>query len=176
MAGSDLAFACSAALTKLEGVTLALVLAAALLAAATAQRGRRGLSGLFLLLAPAAIVPWRLWLAHHELPRLRTDYDSGRLLHPCLSRIESSVSRFGAQHIIEFLFRFDQWLLVLPLAAVALALSMRRLARPHLSLALGRDLVHRLGCRLLDRSARNPVLRQLIGGQSREHPADRLAR
>jgi len=120
----------AAALTKLEGVTLALVLATALLAAATLQHGRRGLSGLYLLLAPAAIIPWRVWLAHHELPGSSPDYDWGRLLHPLslANRIERL--QIAAQHMIEFLFRFDQWLLVLPLAALALALSLRRLAVP----------------------------------------------
>jgi hypothetical protein len=125
----------AAALTKLEGVTLAFVLAAVLAAAAIVQRGRGGLSGLYLFLAPLVIVPWRVWLSRHDLPVSSPDYDLSRLLHPLSLASRIDRLQIAAHEMIEFLFRFDQWLLVVPLAAVALVLSMRRVAAPTLVIA-----------------------------------------
>ena len=69
-------FLAGAALTKDEGVLLGLLLAVSIIAAGFAMRGRRAVSGFFLLLGPLALLPWRFWLESHHQPGL----GEGRLL------------------------------------------------------------------------------------------------
>jgi hypothetical protein len=72
----------AATLTKLEGSTLALLLAVVVLVAGLAMHGRSALPAAWLLLAPAAIVPWQLWLNHYGLRASAADYDATDLLDP----------------------------------------------------------------------------------------------
>ena len=116
----------AATLTKLEGLTLGLLLVAVVAGAAFVIRGPAAWHALFLLIGPAAIVPWRLWLADHHLPTSATDYHASYLLRPGF--LADRVSRFtyAAHFILHSVFRTGDWLVVLPLAVIALALSAWR--------------------------------------------------
>jgi hypothetical protein len=76
-------FAAAASLTKFEGLFFTSLLVMTVVAAAFARYGRRGLPAAWLLLAPAGIVIWRIWLHRHGLPTANsTDYHLTDLLDP----------------------------------------------------------------------------------------------
>jgi hypothetical protein len=124
----------AAALTKLEGATLGLLLAVVVAAAAFVLRGRAGAPALLLLLGPAAIEPWRLWLGSHHLPVSATDYHASDLLK--LHFLSARTWRFdyAAHWMLHSVFRTGQWLVILPLALVALLLASGRV--PVISVAI----------------------------------------
>jgi hypothetical protein len=72
----------AATLTKLEGAFLATLLIAVVLAAGFTLYRRAALPALLLLLGPAAILPWRLWLHRHDLPTSAVDYHATDLFDP----------------------------------------------------------------------------------------------
>jgi hypothetical protein len=75
-------FLAAATLTKLEGLDGALLVVAVVVIPAAVRKGRWARRGLLLLLGPALIIPWRIWLATHGLPTSATDYHMSELLHP----------------------------------------------------------------------------------------------
>jgi hypothetical protein len=76
-------FVAAAALTKFEGFFFGTLLAIAIAAAALVKYGRRGLPAAWLLLAPAGIVLWRIWLSRHGLPTANSsDYHVSDLFDP----------------------------------------------------------------------------------------------
>jgi len=76
-------FVAAGCLTKFEGFFFAGLLAIVILAAALVGSGRRGLSAAWLLLAPACILVWRLWLGRHGLPTTNSnDYHLSDVLDP----------------------------------------------------------------------------------------------
>jgi hypothetical protein len=72
----------AASLTKVEGAFFAVLLAVVVAGAGLILRGRVALPALALLLAPALLVPWKLWLSRHGLPSSSPDYQLGDLLRP----------------------------------------------------------------------------------------------
>lgn len=80
--GLALVFLMAASLTKVEGVVFGSLLVAVVLAAAFVRYRRAGRPALVLLLGPAAIVPWHLWLAQHQVPTSTSDYNAPHLLSP----------------------------------------------------------------------------------------------
>ena len=71
------------ALTKFEGLFFGGLLALTLVGTAFVRFGRRGLPAAWLLLAPAGIVLWRIWLSRHGLPTANSsDYHLSDVLDP----------------------------------------------------------------------------------------------
>jgi hypothetical protein len=76
-------FIAAAALTKFEGLFFGGLLALTLVGTAFVRFGRRGLPAAWLLLAPAGIVLWRIWLSRHGLPTANSsDYHLSDVLDP----------------------------------------------------------------------------------------------
>jgi hypothetical protein len=124
-------FLAGGALTKLEGLSLGLLLALLVTAAAFVRYGRAGWPALGLVAALLVVEPWRLWLRRHGLPTSSTDYHPSVLFHPVF--LAHRLGRFGsALHwLLHSVFRTSQWLVILPLALVAIgaaALRARMLA------------------------------------------------
>jgi hypothetical protein len=121
-----------AALTKNEGLPLAVLLAVLLAAAALLARRPRPLAPLGLAaVAALAVVPWKLWLSANELPQTTEfyyrdlfDFD---FLSDRLDRLSTALAEEPS-----YLLSPEQWLLAVPLALVAAALVLPR--RPGLAL------------------------------------------
>jgi hypothetical protein len=77
-----LLFLAAAALTKLEGVLSGAALAVAIVGASLVQYRRAGARAAVLLLGPAVILVWRVWLSAHGLRGSSPDYDLAKLLDP----------------------------------------------------------------------------------------------
>jgi hypothetical protein len=116
----------AATLTKLEGITMALLLVLVVAGGAFAMRGRAGWPALLLLIGPAAIVPWRLWLHSHHFPTTPSDYRVSDLLHPAFLVHHWSLFSFAFQWVLHFVFRPSVWLVALPLGVIAILLAARR--------------------------------------------------
>ncbi len=119
-------FLVAATLTKLEGVTLAVLLVAVVVAGAFVLRGKAGWPALLLLIGPAAIVPWRLWLRFHDFPTSPSDYHASDLLRPAFLVDHWSHFTYALQWAVHFLFRPDAWLVAPPLCVLAIVLSATR--------------------------------------------------
>lgn len=124
----------AASVTKTEGRSLALILAA-LAAAASVRSLRSRWPGLLaLVLAPLlAGLPWRLWLDANDVPiipdyRIGDAFDTG-YLGDRTDRLELALRELPA-----YLVGRDDWLLVLPIALAAGVLVARRV--PALALLL----------------------------------------
>jgi hypothetical protein len=118
-------FLAGAALTKEEGASLGLLLASITIVTGLVLRGRGTVTPLVLLLGPAAVVPWRIWLAMHRLPTSSTDYTASSLLHPLFLAGRTHRLSLALAWLTHSIFRTSQWLLVLPLALVAIVAAAR---------------------------------------------------
>lgn len=123
-------FFAGATLTKLEGLSLGLLLVTTIVVTALIVHGRRAARGLVLLGGPAAVEPWRLWLSHHHLPSSPTDYHASELLHPLF--LDHRLFRLTAalHWLLHSVFRTSQWLVVIPLALAAIVVVARRAPGP----------------------------------------------
>jgi hypothetical protein len=72
----------AAALTKLEGALFGAVLVAAVVVAGLVLYRRAGLPALVLLLGPAAMIPWHVWLTGNQVSSSTADYNAGHALSP----------------------------------------------------------------------------------------------
>jgi hypothetical protein len=131
----------AAAVTKIEGLPGALLVAVLLVAASRLRAWRAGLA---LLAAPvAAVVPWRIWMhAHHIHPNSAFPYskllDAG-YLGGRLGRLGTALADLPG-----YLLGLDRWLLAVPAALLLALLVVRR--RPALTvLVLGTALLAFLG-------------------------------
>jgi hypothetical protein len=114
---------------------LALTLALTLLVAAVALHGRAGLRMAVLLLGPAAILPWKLWLERHGFGNAPADYELSHALDPGYLAERTDRLAYAVEKMTSFLLlEYSQWLLTMPLTLVALAVAARRL--PVQSLAM----------------------------------------
>lgn len=121
-------FLVAATLLKNEGLLYALLIAAML--AVLAPR-RRVLVPLALGgAAVLALVPWKLWLSAHDVPR-NAAYDPGDLLRPGYLADRSDRLWTALQDVPAYFLSWDAWLVALPLA-LALAFALVR-TRPRLS-------------------------------------------
>jgi hypothetical protein len=104
-----------ATLTKDEGSMLGLLLVLVLIGAAIAQPSRRWPAALALLVGPALIEPWHLWLSEHHVTAKAEHYrwsrlvDFGYLSHKYW-RLEYALPKMAG-----FLFYGGHWTLVPPL-------------------------------------------------------------
>ena len=119
-------FLAAAALTKLEGLGDAALVASVVLAAALVRDGRAALPGLVLLLGPALVIPWRIWLSRHGLPTSSSDYRPAGLLHPLFldHRLGRLTTAFA--YLRHSIFDTGRWLLVGPLALGAVLVAARK--------------------------------------------------
>ncbi len=124
--GMAIVLLAAATLSKLEGITSAILLVAFMVAGAFVLRRRAGWPALLLLIGPAAIVPWRLWLRSHHLPTSASDYRASDLLRPAFLVKHWTQFTFSSHWIFNSLFNAGLWLVVLPLALFAIALAIRR--------------------------------------------------
>ncbi len=127
-------------LIKLEGATYALLLALIVIAGA-ALLGRRRviLPALALLLGLAAIEPWRLWLREHGLPTSSTDYHVSSFFHPLYMAHRAGRVHYSVVYVLHVMFKPGNWLVIVPLALVAMLCASRR--SPILAAASGAWLV-----------------------------------
>ena len=116
-----------ATLTKLEGATLGLLLVVVVVVAAFVLHRRAGSPARRLLLGPASIEPWRLWLGSHGLPVSATDYHASDLLRLHFLGDRTWRFTYAFHWMLHSVFRTGQWLVILPLALIALGLAARRL-------------------------------------------------
>ena len=124
-------FLAAAALTKSEGLPIAVVLGGTMLLVSVLRRPRRPLVPALVLLAPvAAIVPWNLWIRFNDVPA-QGDYRATDLLDPGLLADRLDRLSYAADKLPEYLFEPDRWLLVLPLMLAAALLAAPR--RPGLA-------------------------------------------
>jgi len=89
-------------------------------------RGRQGVAALALLGALVPIVPWRLWLSHHDLPTSSPDYHVSDLLRP--SFLSARTDRLtGALHWMLHGWSWQrQTSVIVYLAVVAILVSALR--------------------------------------------------
>jgi hypothetical protein len=124
--GLAIVFLVAANLTKLEGVTMTLLLIVFVAAAAFAMRRRAAWPVLLLLLGPLAVVPWRLWLRSHGLSSGPEDYHVSDLLRPAFLSDQWPRFTYALHWLLHFVFDTGAWVVVLPLALIAIALSALR--------------------------------------------------
>jgi hypothetical protein len=115
-------FTAAATYVKAEG----LIFSALIVLGAVAGRRRPGLAGLSLLLGPALVLPWRLWLRAHDLPTASTDYHLSELLHPAFLVHRLHRLTTALHWLLHSVFRTSQWQVLLPLALAAAAFASRR--------------------------------------------------
>jgi hypothetical protein len=114
-------------LTKLEGVSYALLLTVIVVGGALAlRRWRLALVALTLALAAAAIEPWRLYLGDHGLSASPQDYKVSNLLHPEYLAHRAGRITYSAHQVLDVMFSTHRWLVVLPLALFAIVAVARR--------------------------------------------------
>jgi hypothetical protein len=92
-----------------------------------------------LLIPVAALEPWRLWLDRHHFPSTSSDYHVTDMLDPAYMAQRVDRISYSADAILAAVFRPGQWLIVLPLALVAIAFTALRV--PKLAIACGAWLV-----------------------------------
>jgi hypothetical protein len=119
-------FCVAATLLKNEGLSFTLLIAVLL---ALTARGRRVRAPLAIALAAiVAIVPWKLWLNAHDVPRTPA-YDTHDLVRP--SYLADRIGRLGISlhEVPPYFFSWSAWLVAVPLA-IALAAVLVRSRRP----------------------------------------------
>jgi hypothetical protein len=72
----------AASLTKIEGAIFGALLTVVVVATGAAVRRRAALPALVLLLGPAALLPWRVWLAGNDVAASTPDYNTGSVFDP----------------------------------------------------------------------------------------------
>lgn len=122
-------------LTKLEGGFLAGLLILVGVSAGLALHGRGARLGLALLVAPAAIVPWRLWLAGHDLPTSATDYHPSDLLDPGFLADRTGRLTEALEYLLRSPFGQLETAAMVCIAATVLAAAASRI--PVISAAVG---------------------------------------
>ncbi len=124
-------FLAATALTKSEGLPIALLLAATMLLLALGASPQRPLAPALVLLAPvAALLPWKLWVRLNDIPPA-PDYRLSDALHPSLLADRFDRLSYAAGELPGYLFEPGRWLLAVPLMLAAVLLAAPR--RPALS-------------------------------------------
>lgn len=128
-------FLAAAALTKNEGLGFALTLVVLL---ALGSRGRLRTVGLLALAPVLAVLPWKLWLAAHDVVGARA-YRLSDLARPGYLLDRGDRLWTALADVPPYLLDWDRWLLVVPLTLALAALLLPR--RPSLSLYVAASLV-----------------------------------
>jgi hypothetical protein len=118
---------------KSEGLLLGLIFTAVAIIASLSMRGRAGIRSAALLVGPATIVPWLIWLHAHRQPLQSDVYSWGDLLRPDYLADRLGRLTYASGRMADSVFG-SHWLFVAPAALLAL-LMMARL-RPWLAAAL----------------------------------------
>jgi hypothetical protein len=105
----------AAASIKSEGLVLGLTFAIIALVASVAIRGRAGLKSAVLLIGPAAIIPWLIWLHVHHQPLQSDLYSWGDLLRPHYLGDRFGRLTYSVGQMLGMVFG-SRWLLVVPAA------------------------------------------------------------
>ena len=121
-------FMIAATLVKNEGLLYALLIA--VLLALLAGRRRMLVPAALGGAAVLAILPWKLWLSAHDVPR-NAAYDPGDLLRPGYLADRSERLWTALHDVPGYFLSWDAWLLALPLALALAAVLVR--TRPRLS-------------------------------------------
>jgi hypothetical protein len=125
----------AAAMTKVEGRSLGLVLAATATLASLRELRQRWPGLVVLAAVPVlAVLPWSRWLDAHHVP-LTPDYRLGDAFHAHYLLDRTDRLETAIRALPDYLVGGDGWLLVLPLALAAAALLVRR--APGLAVLLG---------------------------------------
>jgi hypothetical protein len=92
------------------------------------HRDRRiAIPALALLLGVAAIEPWKVWLSSHGLRTSSGDYQLSSALHPLYMAHRIGRVPYSSHEILRVMFSTHRWLVVLPLALLAILAAARRL-------------------------------------------------
>jgi hypothetical protein len=118
---------------KSEGLLLGLIFASVAIIASLSMCGRAGIRSAVLLVGPATIVPWLIWLHAHRQPLQSDDYSWGDLLRPDYLADRLGRLTYASGQMADSVFS-ARWLLVAPAALLALVMLARR--RPLLATAL----------------------------------------
>jgi hypothetical protein len=78
--GLAVVFLAAATLTKMEGALFGGLLAAVVIVTSFVTQRRTALPAAVLLIGPAMMLPWHLWLAGHRVPSSTADYNTPHLL------------------------------------------------------------------------------------------------
>jgi hypothetical protein len=120
-------FSAAGTMTKSEGLGYAMLLLVVVVGAALLLRLRRfALVGLALILGVVAIEPWRLWLSSNGLPTSSTDYRLSSVLHPGYLAHRADRIGYPVHEVLHVMFSPGRWLLVLPLAVLAIGVAARQ--------------------------------------------------
>ncbi len=132
-------FAAATCATKFEGLVLvgALLLVLVLLIAASSRR-RAALTAVVGLVALVGVLPWRLWMAAHDVHQY---HSIGQGLHPetLWSRLDRIPTAVWA--LLREMLDPSSWLLLVPVAVAAAALAFATRERRASALALGTAVV-----------------------------------
>lgn len=127
-------FLAAAVLTKAEAEGWAIMLIVAVVGAAVAIHGRRGLHTGVLLIGLTLLEPWRIWLTSHDLSTEPTDYSWHSLFRPHYLAEHFSRFRYGLSALVHWVFDGNSWLLIPAFLVATLALVGAR--KPALSIAV----------------------------------------
>jgi hypothetical protein len=126
-AGLAAVFLAAAAVTKAEGLPLALAVAGLVLIAGAARPPRRVAAPAAMLLVPiSAVLPWRLWLRANDVATA-PDYALSDLADPGFLAERIDRLTYAAAQLPGYVFDPGRWLLAVPLflAAALLAAAVR---------------------------------------------------
>lgn len=122
-------FGSALALAKNEGYSDVIVMSAILVAVSVRRRPRLPL--LLAALPVLAMQPWKQWSSAHHVPK-SDYYDFANLLHPGYLSDRFDRLTYTLRALPQYYLAVDRWLVLLPVAAVLVALAARR--RPALAL------------------------------------------
>lgn len=117
--------AAAAALTKSEGLLLALPLGFFLVLVALVER-RRWRGPVAAALAPVAIALWKAWLIEYDQPLNSVNYRWSDLLEPQATIERLDRLQFAVEEMAEIILSARQWLLLVPLVLAASVFLLRR--------------------------------------------------
>ena len=132
-------FIAAGTLIKNEGLPLGGLLVLALVGAALAMHGRRGLQSLVLFVGLAALEPWHLWLTSHGKSTATAEYDWHDVFHLHYLQEKFWRLKYALLSMERWIFAGNVWLFVPPLVVAALVIVAIR--RPALALAVAGWLV-----------------------------------
>jgi 4-amino-4-deoxy-L-arabinose transferase-like glycosyltransferase len=113
------------AATKAEGApfVIALTVPFAIALARSSRAAAGALAGVAVLALALAVVPWRLWVDHHDIPQ-QTSF--GRLTDASLVHARADRVPIAARYLVERFVDPRAWLLLVPLLAVLTVLAWLR--------------------------------------------------
>jgi hypothetical protein len=130
-----LVFLSAASLAKIEGALFGGILAAVTIAVGLLRDRRAALPGVVLLLAPLALVPWRVWLIRNHVPTSNPQYNTSKVLSPGFLSGHLHRLWFAVHFMVRAPFVLERLTLVVIVFAAA-ALGIAGLRVPALALTV----------------------------------------